>query len=200
MTMLAKVIVTVLVTAISGHSIWIHPMHGVYDEYPEEGQSTPAGSHQGRFLSLSRDQLIRIKRMLRRLPYRNALLDAIRNAATEAERGRDVDVSFDDIVPDPEDRLLEMWQFDNDFQTTAVEYMSTEHTQSNIQLLSNTNDVPDPEERNQTQGQLGCFADFHAYIGPLTRRWLWDVLTLNNISTGSLDRPDAPERKYSFSK
>jgi len=150
MTMLAKVIVTVLVTAISGHSIWTHPMHSVHDEYPEEGQSTPAGSHHGRFLSLSRDQLIRIKRMLRRLPYRNALLDAIRNAATEAERGRDVDVSFDDIVPDPEDRLLEMWQFDNDFRTMAVEYMSSEHAQSKIQLLSSTNDVPDPEERNQT--------------------------------------------------
>ena len=185
-------------SVISGDTPWIHPMHTIYKQYPEDIQHTSAAGYQGEFLSLSRDQLIHIKRMLRRVPYRNPLLDVIREAASQVERGLDIDVSMDDILPNPEDKLIELWNYDEEFQKIVTEYLSTV-TQTEIKFLSNTNDIPYPEERNQTQGHFGCIPDFDSYIGPITKRWLWDTLTLNN-ETLTVPRPETPERTYSFSK
>ncbi|KAK2149623.1 hypothetical protein LSH36_444g02040, partial [Paralvinella palmiformis] len=155
-------------SVISGDTPWIHPMHTIYKQYPEDIQHTSAAGYQGEFLSLSRDQLIHIKRMLRRVPYRNPLLDVIREAASQVERGLDIDVSMDDILPNPEDKLIELWNYDEEFQKIVTEYLSTV-TQREIKFLSNTNDIPYPEERNQTQGHFGCIPDFDSYIGPITK-------------------------------
>ena len=183
-----------------GNQLWKHPMHAVYQDSAVDDQTSPAGGHQGKFLSLSRDELIRMKRALRKIPYQNTPLELIYKAAVRVENGEEVDVSLDDLLPNPERELYEALLNDEEFEQVVDDYLQQDLAPG--QVIALDEDIPAPEDREQSQGYDACFADYDAYIGPLTQRWVWDYRTLNfPILTPNVPpRPPGPDSNYAFRK